>query len=295
MVARNWISNRSSRQSARRALALAALISIAGCQRSDPAPEASATPEVAEHSPSSTTMAAKSLSALGRADILAAVAAAADEAAAGNPLPQSNLELSDRSFDLTLPISCEDGITGNWGSWRYDPSSKVLRVTFTRHSWGTEPLFTELANGHAFETAEGFWIERPWTRSAECPRTRNSKSSPNTADDVGVKNDAATPVSAHSDQGLALVQYFTSDAPRTLLRGNRPYAYTAKLTDEAAATSRALRIRIQGRITGYADGQPVHCVSRHTSQPPTCAVAVEFGKIALENAVTGETLADWEN
>lgn len=296
MVARNWISKRSSRRSARRALALAALIAITGCQRSDPAPEASATPEVAEHSPSSTTTAAKSLSALGRADILAAVAAAADEVAAGNPLPQSNLELSDRSFELTLPISCEDGIIGNWGSSRYDPLSKVLRVTFSRHSWGTETLFTELADGHAFETAEGFWIERPWTRSEKCPRTRNSKRSPDTADDVGVvKNDAAAPVSARSEQGLALVQYFTSDAPRTLLRGKRPYAYTAKLTEEAAATSRALRIRIQGRITGYADGQPVHCVSRQTSQPPTCAVAVEFGKIALENAVTGETLADWEN
>lgn len=275
-------------------LALVACLAIAGCQRSGPSPEASATPDVVEKATSTVTAAVKPLSALGRAEILAAVAAAADEVAAGNALPQSNLELANQSFELTLPIACEDGATGAWGAWRFDASAGVLRVSFNRQNWAAEPLFAELAKGQPFETAEGFWIERPWTRSEQCPAQASSNSStPETAG--AVKDAAPAPAGAGPEQRLALVQYFSSDAPRRLLRGKRPYAYTAKLPKDVEAAGGAFRVRIQGRITGYADGQPVHCVNREAGQPPICAMAVEFGKIALEDAKTGETLADWDN
>ncbi len=264
-----------------------ALFALAGCQQSDPQPQASSAPEPAvEALP---TPAAKPLSAVGRADILAAVAAAADEVAAGNPLPQSNLELANRSFELTVPIACADGTTGDWGSWRLDPSTRVLRVTFNRQNWAADPLFTALANGQTFETAEGFWIERPWTRSEKCPQIANVTDAPD------VEDKATAPVEAGPERTLALVQYFSSDAPRTLLRAKRPYAYTAKLSKDEGAAPRAFQVRIAGRITGYADGQPVHCTNNVPSQPPICAVAVEFGRIVLENATTGETLADWDN
>lgn len=295
---REWPSFRS----AGRTLALAALAAIAGCQRSDPAPEASATPVPAETSASTTTAAVKALSALGRAEILAGVAAAADEVAAGNPLPRSNLELANRSFELAMPIACEDGATGGWGSWSFDPQTKVLRVSFSRQNWAAEPLFADLANGQRFETAEGFWIERPWTRSEQCPRPASSAANaadaatpekPEKADPKSADANAA--VQAAPEKRLALVQFFSADAPRRLLRGKRPYAYTAKLPKDAGPTARAFRVRIEGRITAFGDGQPVHCVNRQTSRPPVCAVAVEFGKITLEDAATGETLADWDS
>lgn len=285
-----------SRRSAGRVLALAAFIAIAGCQRSGPAPEASATPEVADDSPSTATAAVKSLSALGRADILAAVAAAADEVSAGKSLPKSNLELANRSFELTMPIACEDGATGGWGSWSFDPSTKVLRVNFSRQNWAAVPIFADLANGQPFETAEGFWIERPWTRSEQCPAPVGSTAKPETPEKADPETaQAIPPVQAAPDNRLALVEYFSSDAPRKLLRGKRPYAYTAKLPKDTEPAPRAFRVRIEGRITAFGDGQPVHCVNRQTSQPPVCAVAVEFGKTTLVDAATGETLADWDS
>lgn len=276
------------------ALFATTLFALAGCQRSDPEPQASSAPEAAiEALP---TPAPKALSAVGRADILAAVAASADEIAAGNPLPQSNLGLANRSFELTMPIACADGVTGAWGSWRLDPASRVLRVTFSRQNWAAAPLFTELANGQTFETAEGFWVERPWTRSEKCPQTVNGTGSPDTADQASAANEKTVkPVEPEPEQRLALVQYFSSDAPRTLLRARRPYAYTAKLPKDEGARPRAFQVRIAGRITGYADGQPVHCTNSAPSQPPICAVAVEFGRIVLEDATTGESLADWDN
>lgn len=296
MIEAHCSSEWPSRRSPCRTLALAAFIAIAGCHRSDPAPEASATPEVAEDSHSTKTAAVKALSALGRAEILAAVAAAADEVAAGNALPKSNLELANRSFELTMPIACEDGATGGWGSWSFDPATKVLRVSFSRPNWAAEPLFADLANGQPFETAEGFWIERPWTRSEQCPCPAADADTPETPEKANRKiADVKPAVQAAPDNRLALVQYFSSDAPRKLLRGKRPYAYTAKLAKDAEPTPRAFRIRIQGRITAFGDGQPVHCVNRQTTRPPVCAVAVEFGKITLEDAATGETLADWDS
>ena len=60
-------------------------------------------------------------------------------------------------------------------------------------------------------------------------------------------------------------------------------------------TPRAFRVRVEERNTAYGDGQPVHCANRQTTKPPVCAVAVEFGKITLENAATGETLAGWDS
>lgn len=298
MIEANCSSERPFRRSPcrARALAFAALIAASGCHRSDPAPEASATPEVAEEGPSNTASAAKALSALGRTEILAAVAAAADEVAAGNPLPKSNLELVNRSFELTMPIACEDGATGGWGSWSFDPASKVLRVSFSRQNWAAEPLFADLANGQPFETAEGFWIERPWTRSEQCPRPSANAAMPETPEKADPKIAGVNPaVQAAPDNRLALVQYFSSDAPRKLLRGKRPYAYTAKLAKDAEPTPRPFRIRIEGRITAFGDGQPLHCVNLQTTKPPVCAIAVEFGKIALEDAATGETLADWDS
>lgn len=148
--------------------------------------------------------------------------------------------------------------------------------------------------GQPFDTAEDFWIERPWTRSEQCPAANAAK--PELSDKADPKiAEAKTAVQAAPDNRLALVQFLSIEAPRKLLRGKRPYAYTAKLAKDAEPTPRALRIRIEGRITAFGDGQPVHCVKQQTTKPPVCAVAVEFGKIALEDAATGEKLADWDS
>ena len=76
-------------------------------------------------------------------------------------------------------------------------------------------------------------------------------------------------------------------------RGKRPYTYTGKIAVTPAGEPPALRIRITGRVAGFADRQPVHCRMRQADRPPVCAVAVEFGQVILENAATGTVLAQW--
>lgn len=268
---------------------LAVAQGISGCQqKSDPAPEQTAIPQPEQSTASAQIPAVKTLSAVDRSDLLAAAAAAADEVAAGNALPKSNLELTSRGFELRLPFACGDGILGKWGEWSFDPQTRVLRATFRPQNWGEDPVFARMAAGTSYDAAEGFWIERPWTRAEQCPPAPAHSSGPSTVPENGT---VPTPMAAEG--ALALVQYFSPDAPRTLRRGNRPYTYTAKLAVERQALPLGLRVKVVGRISGFADGQPIHCVVKTPSKPPICAIAVEFTQVILEDVGTGESLTEW--
>jgi hypothetical protein len=275
------------------ALALLAVVpGISGCeQKSDPTAEETVAPKPEKSSAASETPTIDPLSVVGRSDLLAAAAAAADEVAAGNSLPKSNLQLTNRSFELRLPFACDGGMLGNWGEWRFDPKTRVLRVTFRPQNWGDDAVFNRMAGGAPYDAAEGFWIERPWTRAEQCPPV--PEPSPVSKTDPGNRI-APTPVTSGSvDGSLALVQYFSPDAPRTLRRGNRPYTYTAKIAAEGQAPPLGLRIKLVGRIAGFTDGQPIHCVLNTSSKPPICGIAVEFTQVILEDAATGESLTEW--
>lgn len=265
---------------------------ISGCeQKSDPAANENAAPEPEKSSAAVQIPTVGPLPAVGRADLLAAAATAADEVAAGNSLPKSNLQLTNRSFELRLPFACNGGILGKWGAWSFDPKTRVLRATFRTQDWGDDPIFNRLAAGAPYDAAEGFWIERPWTRAEQCPPAPE----PSPASTTAPKNrtNAAPVATAGTENSLALVQYFSPDASRTLRRGNRPYTYTAKLAAEGQAPPNGLRVKLVGRISGFADGQPVHCVVNALSKRPICGIAVEFTQVILEDAATGENLTEW--
>lgn len=268
--------------------ALAPLLLVSGCQdgpRTEPEPSGTSGSHDAQ--PAGSSGAIAELAPLRRAELLAAVNAAASEVAAGNTLPKSNLGLSNRTFDLRLPIGCSDGLTGTWGEWRFDPASRVLRVNVRRQNWTDDPAFRDLAPQGSFDAIEGFWIERPWTTSEKCPPAVGAPLAGESAPAKDPK--AETP----SQQTLALAQYFSPEAPRTLRRGSRPYAHTSKLPESAQGRTLDLRIKLVGRITGFSDGQPIHCRVAATMQRPVCAVAVQFSEVVLEDAETGERLAEW--
>ncbi len=274
-------------------LALVAVVpGMSGCeQKPDPAPQEIATPRPENSTATVQIPAVGPLSVVGRSDLLAAAAAAADEVAAGNPLPKSNLQLINRSFELRLPFACGDGILGKWGEWTFDPKTRVLRAAFRPQNWGSDPVFNRMAGGAAYDAAEGFWIERPWTRAEQCPPAAQPSPASTSAPESSTN---PAPVATESaENSLALVQYFSPDAPRTLRRGNRPYTCTAKLAAERQAPPLGLRIRLVGRISGFADGQPVHCVVKAISKRPICGIAVEFTQVILEDGATGDTLAEW--
>lgn len=262
----------------------------AGCRgANEPVAEESATTEVVPDAAVVPTPAI-AVSPVGRAELLEAVRAATDEAAAGRPMPADNAALVDRNFELRLPFGCTgEGAAGDIGQWSFDPDTRVLRVRAQPQIWNDDQMIKRLAAGVTYDAAEGFWVERSWTRSEQCPPQVPTGPAPATGQQPAVAGGVA-PV--HS---FALVQYFPPDAPRTLRRGSRPYTYTGKVPIETVLGTKGFRLKLTGRITGFGDGQPIHCAITSQSMPPTCAAAIEVNQVAIEDAGTGEQLAQWGN
>jgi len=274
---------------------------VAGCQKqSEPAP-AEAASETAGATATGLAIpgpisGVAALAPVGRAELLEAARAAADDLSAGGELPKANLQLTSRLFELRLPIACGSGGVGDWGQWTFDAKTRVLRVTFRPQNWADDPQFREAAGAKAYDAAEGFWIERPWTRAEQCPAVAEPPAAVLAQAPAPSARKAAQPPSPELSGSLgtlAVVQYFSPDAPRTMQRGDRAYAYTAKLPPGAERPAQGLRVKITGRIAGFPDGQPIHCVARKPSQPPLCVAGIEFTQVALEDAASGKILTDW--
>lgn len=274
-------------------LSLALMASLtAGCRGgTEPTENATATAETPNTPPPQLPPVA-TIAPVGRAELLAAAAAAADEVAGANALPKANRELIDKTFEIRLPFGCGEGIPADWGEWSIDPKTRVLRINVRPQVWGNDPTIKTLAAGATYDAAEGFWIARPWTRSENCPSSVSSVAAP--ALPVGDPAPTAAP-EAPPIKTFAIVQYFSPDAPRTLRRGSRPYSYTGKVPEAGALGAKGFRLKLTGRIRGFGDGQPIHCVVITPSRPPVCAAAVEFTQIVLEDTATGESLAEWNS
>lgn len=275
-------------------LSLVVAASLAtGCSGgNEPDKDRTATDEVVHGKSPSLPPPVATVTPVGRAELLAAAAAAADETAGGNPLPKANLQLIDRTFELRLPIGCGRGNSADWGEWSIDPSTRVLRISVRSQVWTDDQTVKRLAANVTYDVAEGFWVDRPWTRSEKCPPPMLS--APTSPQLAGGQQATTTPEVPPS-RTFAIVQYFSPDAPRNLRRGSRPYSYTGKVPQAESVEAKAYRLKLTGRISGFGDGQPIHCVVLAAHKPPTCAAAVEFTQVVLEDAATGESLAEWNS
>ncbi|MBC2665731.1 hypothetical protein H7F51_09360 [Novosphingobium flavum] len=279
------------RQSVIAGLSLAFLASFAAGCRGGTEPTAKETvPAKTSNLPTPQALPAATIAPVGRAELLAAVALAADEIAAGSGLPKANTELVGRTFDVRLPFGCNGAVSPDWGEWSIDPRTRVLRISVRPELTGDNQTIKALGAGLAYDAAEGFWVARPWTRSENCPTPLPPEAGP------ALPVEGRVPVPAPDASPMrtfAIVQYFSPEAPRTLRRGSRPYAYTGKVPETQTIGTRGFRLKLTGRIRGYGDGQPIHCVVTTLSRPPVCAASVEFARVVLENADTGESLAEW--
>lgn len=274
-------------------LSLALMASLtAGC-RGGTKPAANETSTVeAPNPPTPQPLPVATIAPVGRAELLAAAAAAADEFAAGNALPKANLELIDRTFELRLAFGCSRGMPGDWGEWSIDPTTRVLRISVRPALRDDNKTVKALGAGIDFDAAVGFWIERPWTRSEECPLVSSSALEPA---ELATDHLPSADARSQPQQTLAIVQYFSPDTPRPLQRGSRPYAYTGKAPENAGLATKGFRLRLAGRIRAFADGQPIHCVVAAADRPPICAAAVEINQVTFEDASTGQILANWNS
>lgn len=260
---------------------------ISGCRGEAPSeqnaePAAVATEQVPETAPVQSTE-VPPLTALGRGDLIAAFARAGDASAAGQPLPDANRQLVGRTFNLKLPFGC-NGEAGKerpvWAGWTFDSKGRALKVFAAPERWTDADWVKPIAGDLPHEAVEGFWIERPWTSSEDCP--------------AGIAS--STDLAASDErQTMGIAQFFAPDSPRTFQRGSRPYSHTIRVRDPAEIKGRAFRLALSGRVTGFPDGQPIRCVQTSPDRRPVCLIAVELARVSFEDPRDGSVLAEWRN
>lgn len=221
---------------------------------------------------------------LDRAALIAAAAGAADAVASGTPLPQANSALVGRSFVLRMPFGClgemkEEAQKESWAGWRFNPKSRALRLTARATDLAKVEWMRKVAGEMAFDAVEGFWLRRPWTRAEQCGMGELAPSD-------AMLNAAG--------QRLAIAQFYSPESPRTLRRGDRPYSSTVKLEEGETPSSQGYQLQLEGKLSGFPDGQPVHCSQDNPSIAPRCVIAVEFERVAFVEPGNEEPIVKWQ-
>lgn len=220
-----------------------------------------------------------------RADLIALAAQAADAVASGQAIPKAVADAAGQRFELRLPFGCR-GPSEEGGDiamrWRYDAGTKALRVHVAPVVWANADILDVPDQPAASDVAEGFWISRPWTGSEACPTT------PDTAAPGGT--DAVT----LPGQTLAIAQFFDGDGARQSRRDGKPYEAVVRMTPDGVQAEQGFQAHITGRIANIPGHGPISCRQpAGAEQRPICIVAVTMDEVAVDNPLTGNTLATW--
>jgi hypothetical protein len=220
---------------------------------------------------------------LDRAALIAIGRRAADAYEAGEPPGKD--ALVGRRFVVRLPFGCNGPQTSSGSSqaaYSYDPGRKSLRITVRAASWQELPQIQSLPDAGDLEAVQGFWLRRPWSTSETCPSAR-----------TGPPPAAPTPPSRES---LGLATLFEAGGSRVLRQGDRPYEVVRKVGEkDADLVNHSYRLVLEGRISGFADGQAARCWSESPDQRPVCLIGVTIERLAIEDGQTGESLGEWRN
>jgi hypothetical protein len=206
--------------------------------------------------------------ALTRQAMLAAVAEAASDYAAG-AAPTGTDPLVRRTFDISLPFGCSGGEalpaedTGDGlARWSWSEDRKTLRLSLNPADWTGSDLISDSADPAPWEAVEGVWISRPWMMSEGCPLSR-------TGSPVG------GPASS-SPETVGLAAVFEEGGSRLGRRNGRAYTHIVRPEDDQAVVAplQGYRLRLQGRVTAFPDGRAIHCRANGVRQRPVCVAAV---------------------
>jgi hypothetical protein len=264
------------------ALLVLAPLSVAACQREEARPVPAAEPAPAAPAPALPT-------ALSRADILSALAAAASAHAARQT--PDDAALTGRSFAIKLPFGCTgpagETTPGGLAVWRPGDDGRSLTLSLSPADW-TEGGPAGQAGDPPWARVDGYWISRPWRAAGECPPAPALAS---TSADPDGGAPASPPASALTD-GLAVIHpeggsrlgRRAGDAYRHVLRGQdgRP----------PATPTGGYRLVLEGRIAAFPDGRPIRCAAPGPDVRPTCVAAVSLDVVAFETA-DGVRLDEW--
>lgn len=270
---------------------------LSGCERTAQTPT-----EPAVTVPAPTVEEPKPLAvppvSLGRAELLAALDAAASAHAAGVPNTgqQPGDGLAGRRFTLRQPFGCVSApppiaspqpATPNrrtpelglpfaaWGA-----GGKTIDLSLTPADWTTAPVMAG-ASGH-WEAVEGVWLARSWLRDEACPASAQG------AAELGANPEAPTPADRQT-AGLAVV--FNHGGSRMRRRAGK--AFTATIRDEQAQVAAGgYRLVLEGRFAAFPTGGVIACHAESPDTRPVCVAAVVLDRIAFEQP-DGKTITEW--
>lgn len=256
---------------------------------------------------------------LGRAELIDAAARAADAHARGAAVSTEDGKLVGRRFTLQLPFGCTGSAEADSEAplrWSYDPAEGTLRVSVTPNVWTDAAPVRAAAQGIDYEAAEGFWIERPWLRTADCPLVAQAQAQPTEQVDPG--NEAAvepaaknpsTPVVGPGDTApagetsatvpaaprktLALVELFEPGSRRAARRNGRPYTVVTNIAPGEIDLSKGLRLVITGRLAPLRQGTAIVCTGTLIDERPLCMIGAEVNRVAITDASGSRILGEW--
>lgn len=224
---------------------------------------------------------------LDRGPLLAALDAAASDAAAGVARPGPD-PLVGRTFSLRLAFGCfgpqatpvgagleRDGIP----RWATSADGRAIRLALSPSDWSESDPSGPAPAG--FDTLSGVWINQPWMRSEACP-----------AWSVGDANTVAAPPPARI-AGLVMVR--PAGASRVGRSGDQTFTHVVRAEGDGPAVlpTQGYRLVLEGRLAGWADGRVVRCRVVSPERPPACVMGASVDRIAFEDGATGAVLSEW--
>lgn len=212
---------------------------------------------------------------LQRADLIRLASGAADAAAGG---PAVSDQMAGRRFVIRIPFGCA-GPSENSETplgWSYDAEEQRLRVRVTPQQWIEMPWVAGRLEGREVESVEGFWMPRPWTRSEACPAEPPAES-------------------GQRSSSLGIAQFFGPESSRVGQRRGRALQTVERLSPDELRPGAGFHLLLEGRIAQIpGGGSTVLCHATGAYDRPTCLIAAEFDRVAIENPATQRVLAQWQ-
>lgn len=205
---------------------------------------------------------------LDRQGMILAVLHTMTSAALGRDDAAAQRQLRGRKFSVRIRFGCP-GIADPDRSWTYDENKHVLRVklrsTLTEDSLPKSDLLTK-----EYQGVVGFALGRPWLLDSGCPV-------------------AGFGAVATAEPIIVIAQLFT-DADSRVQRPQRDYELTKQMEPDQQPTA-GLDLLVSGRLTGLADGRPIHCAAQGGA--PACIVSARIDRVAVEDPASKELLGEW--
>jgi hypothetical protein len=219
---------------------------------------------------------------------------------------------------VRLPFGCggDTNVIGAAGGLprlaRNEDGSLTLAVTPEDLSASVLVPATREGAVDKWEAVEGFWIARPWSSLDVC-RTSAAQPAPapdpapspaQTADKTPAEGKTleaktvetvASPPVVQPERSAGLAAVFETGGSRLGRRQGQAYVHVIRGEKGVAPTPApgGYALRLEGRLTAFADGKAVHCVQKDAESRPVCVAALRLDRLAFEDGATGALLSEW--